>query len=209
MGGPEATPLPKPDRRPLGRRSRILIAALATWALVASVGFGWAWVQHQAEINATTNSILMNMGSEFLSASAATQSLLTHRSLSYGWNASIWLDQVRRSVGELYATSDGLTLLLALNLTSGSADCPYLAYTNILELAAFDPSLLNGTNPYILYFGAAENLTLSLGHNLWNIVGSSSGAPVQLGSSSVTGIRAEVAALYAASESYAGAGCVY
>lgn len=210
ISGPETTPLPNADRGPTGRRSRVLIAALVTWALLASIGFGWMWTAdqgHQASIRATTNLIVFDMGFEFLSASAATRSLLLDQDLSDGWNASIWLDEVYSRVGELSVTNDGLAVLHALNLTGEVPHCSSRAYVNILARAAFNDSLLNGTNPYTLYFGVAENLTLSLGHDLWNITGSSSNAPVQLGSPSVTAIRAELAALYAASKSYGAEAC--
>jgi hypothetical protein len=194
----------------MGRRSRNLVAALVTWAVVASVAFGWMWMidqQHQASIRATINRIVFDMGFEFLSASAATRSLLTYRTLGDGWNASIWLDEVRSRMGELFATDEGLGVIQALNLTPEGSDCSWRAYVNILALAASNASLLNGTNPYTLYFGTAENLTRSLGHDLWNITGSSSGAPVQLGSPSATAIRAGLAALYAASRPYGGSSC--
>ncbi len=210
MSGPETTPLPKPDRGPTGRRSRILVAALVTWALVASIGFGWMWAadqQNQDAIRETTNSIVFNMGFDFLSASAATQSLLLYQNLGYGWNASVWLDAVVIQVGELFVTADGFAVAQALNLTGGFTDCSINAYESILVRAASDPSILNGTNPYTLYFRAAEGLTGSLGHNLWNVTGESSGAPVQLGSPSVTTIRAGLAALYAASKPYGGEAC--
>lgn len=211
MGGPETTPFPKAAQRPTGRRSRILIAVLVTWALVASFGFGWMWTadqQHQASIRATTNQIVFDMGFDFLSASAATGSLLLRHNLSDGWNASIWLDEVFVGVGELHATNEGVTILQALNLTEGVPHCSSRAYANILALAASDPSFVNGTSPYTLYFGEAESLTESLGHDFWNITGSSTGAPVQLGSPSVTAIRVELSALYAASRTYGGGACL-
>ena len=210
MSQPETVPLPKPSPGPMGRRSRILMAALVTWALVASIGFGWMWTpdqQHQASIRATTNSIVFDMGFEFLSAGAATRSLLARQNLSDGWNASIWLDEVRSRVAELVVTSEGLTVLEALNMTTGSSACSARAYANILALAASDPSLLIGSTPYTRYFGMAGNLTVSLGHTLWNTTASSSGGPVPLGSPSVAAIRAELAALYAASTTYGGGAC--
>jgi hypothetical protein len=187
------------------------MAALVAWALVASVGFGWAWVmdqQHQASIRGTINLIILDMGTDFLSASAATRSLLAYKSLGDGWNASIWLDEVRHRVGGLAATNEGLTILQALNLTfGGGLDCSWQAYVNILALAASNPSLLNGTTPYTVYFGTAESLTASLGHNLWNITGKSRGATVQLGSPSATAIRDGLASLHAASKPYGGSPC--
>ncbi len=188
------------------------MALLATWALVASVGFGWMWTteqQDQASIRTTVDRIVFQMGSEFLKASAATQSLLLRRSLLDGANASAWLDAVQDQVDALFYTTEGMTVVQALNLTGEVTQCSVQAYVTVLALAASNASLLAGTNPYTLYFAAAESLTGSLGHHLWNITGSSSGAPVQLGSPSATAIRAELAALYAASASYGGAACPY
>ena len=65
MSPPKSQPLAKPVAAVKGRRTRIATAILVTWALVASIAFGWTWVadqrveqQQRDSIRATINRIV-------------------------------------------------------------------------------------------------------------------------------------------------------
>lgn len=214
MSPPKSQPLAKPVAAVKGRRTRIATAILVTWALVASIAFGWTWVadqrveqQQRESIRATINRIVWDLSSEFFAASASTQALLMTRSLHYGWIGAVWLDDVQDRVTDLFVTTEGMTVVQALNMTVGVSECSSEAYQQILTHAASDPSVLNGTNQYTAYFGVAENLAFSLGWNFGNISGSGNNPLDQLGSSSASAIRAELASLFATSRNYGGVAC--
>src|SRR5439155_755280 len=114
MSPPRSQPLAKPAAAVKGRRTRIAIAILVTWALVASIAFGWTWVadqrveqQQRESIRATINRIVWDLSSEFFAASASTQALLMTRSLHYGWIGAVWLDDVQDRVTDLFVTTEG------------------------------------------------------------------------------------------------------
>jgi len=214
MSLPESPPLVKPVTAVEGRRTRTATAILATWALVASVAFGWTWVagqqveqQQRESIRMTIDGIVWDISSEFFAASASTQALLMTRSLHEGWIGAVWLDDVQDRVLDLFASPEGRSVVQALNLSVGVSECSSGAYQDILTLAASNPSVLNGTNPYTAYFGVAENLAFSLGWNFGNISRGDNNPLDQLGSSSASAIRAELASLFAESRTYGGAAC--
>src|SRR3989441_13057639 len=95
---PEPPPLGRPFPAVGGRDPRPATAILATWALVASVAFGWTWVagqqveqQQRESIRMTIDGIVWDISSEFFAASASTQALLMTRSLHEGWIGAVWL----------------------------------------------------------------------------------------------------------------------
>src|SRR5438876_10865223 len=122
MRTPKRQPLAKPAAAVKGRRTRIATAILVTWALVASIAFGWTWVadqrveqQQRESIRATINRIVWDLSSEFFAASASTQALLVTQSLHYGWIGAVWLDDGQDPVTDLFVTTEGMTVVQALN----------------------------------------------------------------------------------------------
>src|SRR5437667_11389398 len=115
MSPPKSQPLAKPAAAVKGRRTRIATAILVTWALVASIAFGWTWVadqrveqQQRESIRATINRIVWDLSSELFAASASTQALLMTRILHYVWTVAVWLVGVQVRVTDLFITTAGM-----------------------------------------------------------------------------------------------------
>jgi hypothetical protein len=190
-----------------GRRARIVVALLVTWALVASIGLGWSLtIQQQQEQQRehsnhfTVGVLIAEMGGALETASSAGQSFLLHHSLDDGWNGTVWMDDATGYVHALGWITDGNTVLYGLNLTG--LDCVAQRYASIVVWAAANSSLLNGPNRYTAYFSSVVNLTSSSGNELVNIA-SATGADYsqvldRLNSPVADSIRADLHALYIA-----------
>ncbi len=196
---------PRPQYPRTGRRIRIAVALVVTWAVVMSVGFAWLWSADQQVIQSQKASILRmvnwamrDISIDYGDASIDTQNLLLYHDVAQGQGAEWALGDVGNQADYLRLTPEGNTVLQAFPYLNAGF-CAALFYQDILAAPDFNLSWLNGTNQYTRYFRTVENLTWSLSGNLtliWYYNGNNT--LDQLTSPAAANVQNASAALFAA-----------